>query len=92
MHEHLQAQRSPSMAYRPQYMKVKLIEQFVDDIIIADTIGKSDVVTLRNSARNILRTFYETPKSSDHELEKQRIAAAAKLISCDIKSMSRTTV
>ena len=52
------------------------------DIIITDTNGKSDVVTLRNSAKNILRTFYETPKSSDHELEKQRIIAAAANNSC----------
>ena len=88
MHENLHVQGSLSMAYGPQYMKAKLIEQFVDDIIIADANGKSDVITLRTSAKNILRTFYETPKSSDHELEKQRlIAAAAELISSDIKSM-----
>ena len=76
-----------------QYMKVKLIEQFVDDIIIADANGKSDVVTLRTSAKNILRTFYETPKLSDPELEKQRIiAAAAELISSDIKSMPASRI
>ena len=77
MHGNLQAQGSPSMAYGPQYMTVKLIEQFVDDIIIADANGKSDVVTLRTSAKNILRTFYKMPKSSDPELEKQRIIPAA---------------
>ena len=64
---HLQTQGSNIMAYGPQYMKVNLIEQFVDDIIIADANGKSDVVTLRTSAKNILRTFYEAPKSNDKE-------------------------
>ena len=93
MHGNLQAQGSPSMAYCLRYMKAKLIEQFVDDIIIADANGKSDVVTLRTSAKNILRTFYETPKSRDHELEKQRIiAAAAELISSDIKSMPASRI
>ena len=93
MHGHLQVQGSNSMAYGPQYMKAKLIEEFDDDMIIADANGKSDVVTLRTSAKNILRDFYDTPKSNDPELEKDRIiAAAAELICSDIKSMPASRI
>ena len=94
IHGHLQVQGSNSMAYGPQYMKAKLIEQqFDDDMIIADANGKSNVVTLRTSAKNILRDFYDTPKSNDPEQEKDRIiAAAAELICSDIKSMPASRI
>lgn len=69
------------------YMKKMLIDHFKEDIIVSDMIGKSDVITLRRTAKSILREFYQTPRNNS-DLEKQAvIEAAAKLIKNEVKSV-----
>ena len=59
--------------YSFPYTKKHLINQFRDQIIITALAGKSNVVTIRSSAENILRQFYESQKQEDIVSEKYRI-------------------
>ena len=75
--------------YGTQYMKQKLIDYYGDGIFICNKEGKSDVVTLKETAEKILRQCYEKSKTSDIHLQKILIIeAAAKLIKTDIKSQA----
>ena len=75
--------------YSFPYMKKRLNDHFRDRIIIIELDGKSNVVTFRSTASNILHKFYESPKKDDSEYGKYRlIETAAKLIKNDIKSIS----
>lgn len=76
-------------AYGPVHLKRKLRDHFVDNIIITDIVGKSSVVTLRETAKSILQTFYNRPQNDNHEDEKKAIIkAAAQLIKSDVQSLT----
>ena len=78
--------------YSFPYMKKRINDHFKDRIIITELDGKSNVVTFRSTAFNILHQFYESPKTDDPEAEKFRIIeTAAKLIKNDIKSINVDT-
>ena len=78
--------------YKFTYMKKRINDHFKDRIIITELDGKSNVVTYRSTAFNILHQFYESPKTDDPEAEKFRIIeTAAKLIKNDIKSINAET-
>eukprot|EP00745_Piridium_sociabile_P028795 TRINITY_DN4651_c0_g1_i13.p1 TRINITY_DN4651_c0_g1~~TRINITY_DN4651_c0_g1_i13.p1 ORF type:complete len:569 (-),score=93.64 TRINITY_DN4651_c0_g1_i13:45-1751(-) len=77
-----------SSAYSVPYMKKMLLEHFGDSITISESEGKSDVVTLKTTASNIVRKFYEEQKKNDSDCESIRlIRTAAALIRSDIMSM-----
>lgn len=44
--------------YSPVHLKRKLRDHFGDNIIISDIVGKSSVVTFRETAQSILQMFY----------------------------------
>jgi hypothetical protein len=73
--------------YSYKHMKEKLKEHFGDELIFTDLAGKSNVVTFRYKASQILHNFYkEHEKKKDQEQEKRLIIeTAAKLILTDIK-------
>ena len=75
-------------SFTNKHIKRRTEEYFGDEILITSINGKSNVVTLRSTADNILQKFYETPKVTDTEAEKLRIIeTAASLIKNDIKSI-----
>ena len=86
-------QGSESEPYKRKFMKEKFLEHFGDRIIILScTDGKSNIVTLRDTAFLIFQDFHALPKSEDLEEEKLRLLkAAAKLIRQDIKSIVKLT-
>lgn len=92
MEEYLQG--GQSRAYDRKYMKIKLLEYYGENIIISGSVGKSDIVTLRDTANGILRSYHKNAShSSDIELQKiQLIEAAAKIIKSDVKSLTSTSV
>ena len=74
-------------------MKRKLLEHYGENIIISNEKGKSDIVTLRETANEILLSYHEKSKYCDIELQKiQLIEAAARIIRSDVKSLKATTV
>ena len=85
---------SESSAYNRRHMKRKLLEHYGENIIITDDKGKPDVVvTLRESANNILRSYYQKTKLCDIKLQKIHLMeAAAKIIRSDVKSIEPSAV
>ncbi|CAG2250738.1 unnamed protein product [Mytilus edulis] len=74
--------------YSSKYMKRKLLDHFGTSIVIAEINGKSDVVTFKMTASEILHEFYNQPKDEDIQVKQKRlIEVAAKLILNDIKSI-----
>lgn len=74
-------------------MMRKLLEYYGDNIIISNEKGKSNIVTMRETANEILRSYHEKTKYCDIELQKiQLIKAAAKIIRSDVKFLKTTTV
>jgi len=74
--------------YNTIYMKKRLIEHFGSAVVISEINGKSDVVTFKTTASEILHDFYRQPKEEDLSVKKRRIIeTAAKLILNDIKSV-----
>ena len=87
MREYLPSDVEP---YGFTYMKSCIKKQFGEDIIITEINGKSNVVTFRHTAASIISDFYQQPKETDPESEKNRtIEAASKLIKSDIKSVTQ---
>ncbi|KAK7111652.1 hypothetical protein V1264_011253 [Littorina saxatilis] len=83
---------SGGVGYTTKWMKEKLLERFGENIIIANILGKSNVVTFRTTAKSILHDFYNSPKTNDDESEKLKLVkAAAALIKNEIKAASATT-
>ena len=75
-------------AYSNKYMKKKLTEYFGSSIVISQSDGKSDKITLKVTASSIINDFYHSPKNQTPEEEKyQIIKTAAKLMKNDIQSM-----
>lgn len=80
---------SNTSAYTKTHFKRKLLETFGEELVISNAEGKSDIVTLKTTAKKILRNYYEKPKDVDLQLQKiLLIEAAAKLIKSDIKMIS----
>ena len=74
-------------AYSHKYMKKKLTEFFGSSIVISQSDGKSDKITLKVTASSIINDFYNRPKHQGPDEEKaQIIKTAAKLIKNDTKS------
>lgn len=75
--------------YTTNHMKIKLIEKFGDQIIIAEINSKPDVVTFKPKASNILNAFMNTSKKgNDIDEDKVRLVqTAAKLTKADIKDI-----
>ena len=68
-------------------MKKRLIKHFDSAVVISEINGKSDVVTFKTTASEILHEFYRQPKEEDLSVKKRKIVEmAAKLILNDIKS------
>ena len=75
--------------FTSRHMKNKLHEHFGDRVVITEINGKSNVVTFKSTAVNILNEFFHTPNNEDSETEKRRIIkTAAKLIKNDIKAVN----
>ena len=73
--------------YSTNYMKKRLIKHFDSAVVISEINGKSDVVTFKTTASEILHEFYRQPKEEDLSVKKRKIVEmAAKLILNDIKS------
>jgi hypothetical protein len=68
MEEYLQG--SKCLPYNRRHIKRKLEEHYGELIIISGKCGSLDIVTLRDTAYNILRKYYEKPKDCDLELQK----------------------
>lgn len=74
-------------AYTVRYMKKQLIDFFGNRIFITNTDGLTDILTLRETAHDVLREYYQKPKDVDIELQKiMIIETAAKIIKNDIRS------
>jgi hypothetical protein len=67
------------------YMKGKLKEYFEDHIIMTNMRGKSNIVTIRKTAANILHAFNEPPQSGYEEEKLSSIKAAANVFMSNIK-------
>jgi len=52
-------------AYSVKYMKQKLISYFVDELVISNVHGRSDVVTIKKTAAKILQQFKDSPQTDD---------------------------
>jgi hypothetical protein len=71
--------------YSTNYMKKRQIKHSA--VVISEINGKSDVVTFKTTASEILHEFDRQPKEEDLSVKKKRIVeTAAKLILNDIKS------
>ena len=74
--------------YSFKHMKQKLLSHFGEKIIISNSCGKKNIVTLTSTASSILEQFYKMPKQENTAAEKLRIIeTAAKLLKNDIKSI-----
>ena len=51
--------------YSFTYMKKKLLEYFGKSIVIAEIIGKQNVVTFGSTVSEIIHNFYTQPKEDD---------------------------
>ena len=79
MEEYLQG--SQSSVYERRHFKRKILEYYGDKIIISGESGKADVVTLRETANEILLDYHKKSKECDIELQKiYLVEAAAKII------------
>ncbi|XP_076055740.1 uncharacterized protein LOC143033942 isoform X1 [Oratosquilla oratoria] len=58
-------------AYSVKYMKQKLISYFGDELVISNVRGRSDVVTVKETAAKILQQFKDSPQTDDEEAEKR---------------------
>ena len=74
-------------AYGHTLMKERLKEYFGDQIIIADTNWKSNVVTLRSTAECVLQELHDRQEDYPDMEKIHLIKKAAKLIRNDIKSV-----
>ena len=91
MEEYLEG--SQNSAYERRHTKRKLLEHYGENITISNEKGKSDIVTLRETANEILRSYHDKSKYCDIELQKiQLIEAAARIIRSDVKSLKATMV
>ncbi|KAK5865254.1 hypothetical protein PBY51_016431 [Eleginops maclovinus] len=79
---------SESEAYSYEYMKKKLEKHF-GEIIYTQMDGKPTVVTMRTTAKAVLRDYYDAQKKETNTDEKKikLVKAAAKLIKQDIKDI-----
>ena len=76
-------------AYSVRYMKQCLLERYGEDIIIAESDGMANVVTLKKDAKKIIQDFHKADREQNDEAEKRRlIKTAAALIQSDIKMIS----
>ena len=74
--------------YSFKHMKQKLLSHFGEKIIISNSCGKKNIVTLTSTASSILEQFYKMPKQENTAAEKLRIIETdAKLLKNDIKSI-----
>ena len=74
-------------AYSYKHMQLKLKEHFGNKIVQTEINGKSNVITFRSKASEVLHDFYHQHKL-DPEQDKIRIVeTAAKLIKEDIKAL-----
>ena len=64
-------------AYSTKYMKTKLTEHFGPSIIISQTDGKSDKITLKVTTSSVINEFYLRPKNQSPEEEKIKIIETA---------------
>lgn len=72
-------------AYSCKHMKKRITDHFGDSILISTLDGKSDIVTLKQTAASIVHKFHKTSKMMSAEEEKNNIIeTAAKLIKNDI--------
>ena len=62
-------EESQSIAYGHTHMKARLKEYFGDQIIITEINGKSNVVTLRSTAKCVLQEFHDR-QEDDPDMEK----------------------
>ena len=88
MEEYLK--ESDCKAYDRRHMKRKLEEHYGESVIISGKSGKGDIVTLKETADQILRSYHAKSKDCDPELQKIHIIeAAARLIKSDVKAYER---
>lgn len=71
------------------HMKNELQKHFGDQIIITEIAGKSNVVTLKSTATQILHDFHLKSEEEDCDKHQEIIKAAAKLIKHDIKEINQ---
>ena len=77
-----------SEPYTVRYIKKQIIDQYGDDVIIADRSGVKYVVYFFRTSKNILHNFHSNPRLDDIDEEKKRLLkSAAELIRMDIKSI-----
>ena len=76
---------------RRTFTQQRLKEHFGDQLIITELNGKSNVVTFRSTAQNILQEFHVRQKDQPQEEEEHIIKAAAKFIKNDIKLVKPST-
>lgn len=83
---------SSADAYSFTYMKQRILDKFGGKVMIAEVIGKEDVVTFRSTASQILHNYSHQQKQENSEAEKMRlIDAAAKLVKNDIKNITQSS-
>ena len=71
-------------------MKQKIYEYFGNKVVLTELEGKTNIVTLQNSAANILHEFFIQSQNENMDDNKLHfIEAAAKLIKCDIRSLTK---
>lgn len=74
-------------AYSRVYMKRKLEEHYEERVVLSHGNGKTDIVTLKDTADHILRSYHAKPKDCDLESQRRHIIeAAARLIKSDVKA------
>ena len=86
MKEYLQD--TDSAPYGNQYLKSRLLEHYVDSVLVAEVAGFHDIVTFRRKTSQILHDYFNKPNEDDEEAHKSAIIeAAAKFIKSDIKGI-----
>ena len=86
MGEFLREMASDADPFCTKNMKIRLIAHYGEKICISLKDGCKDLVTLRDTADQILRDFFLQSKDGDIEVQKREIIeAAAKLIISEIK-------
>ena len=70
--------------YTAWYLKKKIIERFRDDVVIAEIVGRPDVITMRPIVTEMLHNFYyDWTENSTHREEMRLVKAAATMIRND---------
>ncbi|KAJ8889212.1 hypothetical protein PR048_008710 [Dryococelus australis] len=78
---------SDCKAYDRSHIKRKLEEHYGESVTISGESGKADIVTLKETTDQILRSNHAKTKVCDPELQKIHIIeAAARLIKSDMKA------